>query len=80
MTRLTVSLDDELLRSARSLAKAQGTSVAEVVRGFLTDYVSCRTKQIAAAATFIKFAESVNNTSDSTSWTREEINHRSADV
>ena len=42
---LTITVDDELLERAREMARRQGTSVQEVIRNHLTDYVGDRPRE-----------------------------------
>lgn len=48
MAKLTLRLDDEILRKARETALRERTSVNAVVRKFLTHYASKRARQLQA--------------------------------
>jgi len=45
---LTITVDDELLERARTMAQSQGTSVQEVIRRHLAEYVGDRSREEVA--------------------------------
>ncbi len=45
---LTISVDDELLKRAREMAQRHGTSVQEVIRQHLVEYVGERSREDVA--------------------------------
>jgi len=45
---LTISVDDDLLAKAREMARRQGTSVQEVIREHLVEYVGERSREDVA--------------------------------
>ena len=45
---LTISVDDELIERAREMARRQGTSVQEVIRKHLADYIGDRPRDEVA--------------------------------
>ena len=45
---LTISVDDELIERAREMARRQGTSVQEVIRKHLAEYIGDRPRDEVA--------------------------------
>jgi plasmid stability protein len=77
VANLTLSIDDDLLRTARIRALEQGTSVNAVVRDYLTTYAGRRTAAHAVEA-FLELADEVQASSGPSgrTWTREELYDR----
>jgi plasmid stability protein len=77
VANLTLSIDDDLLRTARIRALEQGTSVNAVVREYLRDYAGRRTAANAVRA-FLELADEVRASSGPAgrTWTREELYDR----
>ena len=77
VANLTLSIDDELLRTARIRALEQGTSVNAVVREYLSNYAGRRTPAHAVQA-FLELADEVQASSGPAgrNWTREELYDR----
>ena len=78
MANLTLSIADDLLRTARIRALEQGTSVNAVVREYLTTFAGRRTAP-QAVKEFLELSDEVRATSgpDGRTWTREELYDRS---
>ena len=77
MANLTLSIDEDLLRTARIRALEQGTSVNAVVREYLRSYAGRRTAAHAVRA-FLDLADEVRASSGPAgrTWTREELYDR----
>lgn len=77
MANLTLSIDEDLLRTARIRALEQGTSVNAVVREYLRSYAGRRTAANAVRA-FLDLADEVQASSGPAgrTWTREELYDR----
>lgn len=77
VANLTLSIDDDLLRTARIRALEQGTSVNAVVRAYLTSYAGRRTAAHAVKA-FLELADEVQASSGPAgrTWAREELYDR----
>ena len=74
---LTITLDSDLLRSARKVALDRDTSVNELVRGYLTQLISETEEPHKKAAADLRkmFRASKARIGDAT-WTRDEIYDR----
>ncbi len=74
MTKLTLTIDEELLKQARVRAIEQGTSVNALVCGYLEDFVG-RGPQREGIDAFMALTESVGASSGpgGRSWTRDEL-------
>jgi plasmid stability protein len=74
MAKLTIRIDDELLRRARARAEAEGTSVGAVLRGCLEVYVR-DAPRAEARRRLVALAERSGSGSGAggRSWTRDEL-------
>jgi len=77
VANLTLTIDDEVLRSARIRALEQGTSVNAVVREYLRDYVG-RPDALDALERIFEIADRSGASSgpEGRTWTREELYDR----
>lgn len=77
MTNVTIKVDDDLLRRARTKAAEQGTSLSAVVEELLEQYAG-RSDAAAAIADFIALADGAGATvgPDGITWTRDELHDR----
>ena len=77
MAKLTITIDDDLLRKARIRALEQGTSVNAVLRQYLTAYVGAEDAR-RALSEFVSIAESATSGSGEggRSWRREDLYDR----
>jgi len=77
MANLTVTVDDAVLRRARSRAQERGTSVNAIVSEYLAHFAGDDTAS-QALTTFLDIAASVDASSGSQgrTWTREDIYDR----
>jgi plasmid stability protein len=69
---LTVSIDEELIRKARSRALQEGTSVNARIREFLAAYATEENRQQLAAQNFIAAARRSKANSQGATWQRED--------
>lgn len=73
---ITLSADDELVAKAREVAQARGTTLNELVRGYLQDLVG-QLDRAAIAEEFIKLCEEGQGRSpEGWKFNREEIYDR----
>lgn len=77
MANLTLTIDDDVLRSARIRALEQGTSVNAVVRQFLEAFAGEAVRRQAVDA-FVQRARGVAGGSGGRRWTRDEVHDRAA--
>jgi len=76
MTNVTLSIDEEDLRQARTLALQQGTSMNAVIREFVKSYIG-RTKRYQQVTTrILQQAEDSTCDSGGHKWTRDEVYER----
>lgn len=75
LMNVTLSIDDDVIREARRRAEAMGTSVNQLVRDYLDQFVGKRDPAAAAAELERLWAQ---GTGDSHGWkfNREEIHDR----
>lgn len=78
MTTLTVTLDEDVLKSAEELASSQGMSLDQMVREFLADLVRTdkRAKQRELAREVLQRSFAELRLVGERSWTREELHER----
>ena len=74
MAKLTLVIDDDVLRRARKRALDHGTSVNALLRQYLESYAA-RQERTAAVQRFLERAAAANVCSSSP-WTREELHER----
>lgn len=77
MTRLTISIDDAIVRRARVRASEEGTSVNAKVRESLAAYAQCEESQQMAAQAFITAARRSQANRDGVRWPCEDAQARS---
>ncbi len=77
MANLTITLDPDLLRRARSKATADGTSLSAVVGGLLADYVGPSRAAVALAELLeLAAASDASSGPEGRTWTRDELYDR----
>ena len=77
MTNLTIAIDEEVLRRARTKAAATGTSVNAVMRDFLEQYAGPSGAGAALAEMFeIADAAGASTGEAGITWTREDLHDR----
>ena len=73
MANLTLTIDDEVLRKARTRAAAEGTSVNAVVRHQIESYAGVGEEQRRALQTILELARTTQAGSGGRTWTRDDI-------
>ena len=76
MANLTVTIDDEVLRSARLRALEQGTSVNALLRAYLESYAGLRDRRAQAVTELLTLSGSSSSGRGDRRWTRAEIHER----
>jgi metal-responsive CopG/Arc/MetJ family transcriptional regulator len=77
MTRLTISLEQDLLEAATREAQQRGTTLEQVVRSYLESYVAEQpARQREAIARLLDLSSKVQSGSGGRKWTRDEIHER----
>ena len=77
MARLTITIDDQILRRARMRALEQGTSVDAVLRKHLEAYASSAgSTWDQAVNTILELSRSAASGRDDQLWSRDEIHER----
>ncbi|MHB0981680.1 MAG: DUF6364 family protein [Thermoleophilia bacterium] len=73
MTNLTLTIDDDVLKKARSRAAAEGTSVNAVVRDQLETYAGVREDRRRAVDVILDLARTTQAGSGGRRWSRDEL-------
>ncbi len=73
MASLTIAIDDETLRRARSRAREQGTSINAVLRDFLETYSGIQEARARAIDTLLELSEASNSSRGGQQWTRDSL-------
>lgn len=73
MANLTLTIDKEILRRARTRAAAEGTSVNAIVREQLEAYAGVREDHRRALESILKIARRSDAGSEGRKWSREEL-------
>ena len=77
MTHLTIALEENLLEEARERARQQGTSVEEILRGYLQSYVDTQQeRQREAIDALLDLSSKARSGSGGRNWTRDELHER----
>lgn len=76
MAKLTVFMDEEVLRRARIRALEQGTSLDAVVSQMLEAYASGRGDPAAAAADLLALSRASTARRGEATWSRDELHER----
>ena len=78
MANLTITIDDELLRSARIRALEQGTSVNALLRDYLVAYAGSAPLQERALADLLALSNGAASRRGDATWSRDELHERGA--
>lgn len=73
MANITLTIDDEVLRRARTRAAAEGTSVNAVVRHQIETYARVGEERRRAVRTIEELARTTQAGSGGRTWTRAEL-------
>jgi metal-responsive CopG/Arc/MetJ family transcriptional regulator len=77
MTHLTIALEENLLENAQERARQQGTSVEEILRGYLQSYMGTRQdRQRESIDALLDLASKTHSRSGGRKWTRDELHER----
>jgi hypothetical protein len=77
MTHLTIALEENLLEDAQERARQQGTSVEEILRGYLQSYVDTQQKrQRESVDALLDLSSKARSGSGGRKWTRDELHER----
>ena len=77
MANLTIAIDEDVIRRARTKAAARGTSVNAVLRDFLEQYAGPSDSGAALAELFeIADAAAASSGGAGITWTREDLHDR----
>jgi hypothetical protein len=77
MTHLTIALEENLLENAQERARQQGTSVEEILRGYLQSYVGAEEeRQREAIDALLDLSSKARSGSGGRKWTRDELHER----
>ena len=74
--KLTVTVDDDVLKRARMRARQEGTTVDAVLRDYLESYAGGPPGRREAIGRFLALSESVNTGRGDAAWTRDELHER----
>lgn len=73
MANLTLTIDDDVLRKARTRAAAEATSVNAVVRHQIESYAGVAEDQRRAVITILDLARTTHAGSGGRTWTRDDL-------
>jgi plasmid stability protein len=76
MAKLTIAIDDEVLKRARLRATEEGTSVNAVVRDHLERYAGSRSAQEQALDELLSLSRAAQPHRRTRTWTRDELHER----
>lgn len=76
MANLTITIDGEVLRAARTRAVAQGTSVNSLLREYLEAYAGTDDRRKEAVRALLNLASGTRSARGRRRWTREELHER----
>ena len=76
MANLTITVPEEILKSARRRALEQGTSVNAVLRDFLSQFAGTQSAHANAAKRVLELSRSARSGRGKAKWTRDEIHQR----
>lgn len=74
--KLTVTVDDDVLKRARRRARQEGTTVDAVLRDYLESYAGGPPGRREAIGRFLALPESANTGRGDATWTRDELHER----
>jgi hypothetical protein len=76
MAKLTITIEDEILRRARVRAVEQDTSVNSVLRDYLASYAAASSTWEQAAGAILRLSARARSGRGDRSWTRDELHER----
>jgi len=76
MANLTIAIDEEILREARTRATREGSSVNQLLREYLESYAGINSAQNAALKDLMELSKNATSRRGVKRWTREELHER----
>ena len=76
MANLTITVPDEILKSARRRALEQGTSVNAVLRDYLSQFAGTQSAHANAAKRVLELSKTARSGRGKAKWTRDELHQR----
>ena len=76
MAKLTLSIDEEIVRRARIRALEQGTTINAAIRQMLEAYADGHSEQAAAAADLVALSRSSSDCRRGATWSRDDLHER----
>ena len=76
MANLTITVPEEILKSARRRALEQGTSVNAVLRDYLSQFAGTQSAQANAAMRVLELSRAARSGRGRAKWTRDELHRR----
>ena len=76
MANLTITVDDEILRRARTRAMEQDRSVNSLLREYLEAYAAAGSTWEQAAETILRLSATARSGRGGRRWTRDELHER----
>lgn len=76
MANLTITVPEEILKSARRRALEQGTSVNALLRDYLSQFAGTQSAQANAAMRVLELSRSARSGRGKAKWTRDELHQR----
>ncbi len=78
MAKLTISVDEQVLESARARALAHGTTVEGLLQEYLTAFAGADDLQSRALADLLQLSAAATSRRGPASWSRSELHHPEA--
>lgn len=76
MANLTITVPEEILKSARQRALDQGTSVNALLRDYLRQFTDAQSTQAKAADRVLELSRKARARRGKTGWTRDDLHQR----
>ena len=76
MANLTITVPEEILKSARRRALEQGTSVNAVLRDYLGQFAGTQSAHANAAKRVLELSRTTRSGRGKAKWTRDELHQR----
>ena len=76
MANLTITVPEEVLKSARRRALEQGTSVNALLREYLLQFTGAQSSQAKAAQRVLELSRKARSGRGKSRWTRDDLHQR----
>ena len=76
MANLTITVPEEILKSARRRALEQGTSVNALLRDYLSLFAGTQSAQANAAKRVLELSRTARSRRGKVKWTRDDLHQR----